>query len=231
MSSLYEGELVHVRRDRWAARRFTHRLYYVALDLDDLPRLRLLSFDRANLFSLRRQDHDTGWADGARAALRRHGRPDPARIELITQLRTFGYVFNPVSFYLAYDARGALESAIAEIHNTYGARHAYVLAAPDFACTKDFLVSPFIQGDAHYRFRFGDAHPDAPRLDIAVDVLRPDGERIFHARLRGDRNPLDDRSLLAAAIRHPLMPVQVIGLIHYQALRLHWQRVPYRRPA
>jgi DUF1365 family protein len=263
VSGVYEGELVHVRRDRWARRQFRYRLYSVCVDLDDLPRLRLLSIDRPNLFSLQERDHPVGLAAGARAFLAEHGLPRPHRLELICQLRTLGYVFNPVSYYLGYDAGGALTSAILEIHNTYGGHRAYAvdprhpaasLAAPgpvdrsaprgnaDPTCTepraeaprarvsRDFFVSPFLPGDLTYTLDFGDARPDAPRLDLRIDVRRPDGERVFFARLTGARAPLDDRHLLRAAIRHPLMPVRVIGLIHWQAMKLHWARVPYRRP-
>src|SRR4051794_20166382 len=157
MSSIYEGELVHVRRDRWAARRFAHRIYLVSLDLDALPRLRLLSYDRANVFALFAKDHEVGLADGARAMLAAHGLPRPARLELVTNLRTFGYVFNPVSFYLGYAADGTLESALAEVHNTYGGRHTYVLGgAHGFTRDRDFFVSPFLPGELRYRFAFGD---------------------------------------------------------------------------
>jgi DUF1365 family protein len=57
-----------------------------------------------------------------------------------------------------------------------------------------------------------------------------DDARIFTARLAGTRNPLSDRALLAAALRYPLMTAQVIGLIHFEALKLRLAGVPYRRP-
>ena len=63
-----------------------------------------------------------------------------------------------------------------------------------------------------------------------MHVTRPDGERIFVARVAGTRQPLSDRVLLAAAVRYPLMTVQVIGLIHLQALKLRLRGVPYLRP-
>jgi DUF1365 family protein len=63
-----------------------------------------------------------------------------------------------------------------------------------------------------------------------MHVDTPAGERVFTAHLAGERRPLGDRALAAAALRYPLMTVQVIGLIHYEALRLHLRGVPYRRP-
>jgi len=249
VSGLYVGDLVHVRRDGWAARRFRHGLDVACLDLDELPalsaRLRCFSYNRPNLFSLHDRDYQVaggaGLAAGARALLAARGLPVPARLELLTQLRTLGQVFNPVSFFLGYDAAGALETVIAEVNNTYGGRRAYLLGPPHrlggepgrdgFTHPRDFFVSPFLHGEARYDFWFAGAAPGAARLDVRMDTLLPDGERVFLARLRGDRVPLDDRALLAAAIRRPLLPVRVIGLIYWQAMKLHWARVPYRRPA
>jgi DUF1365 family protein len=248
-SALYHGELVHVRRDGWAARRFRHGLTVACLDLDELPalsrRLRLFSYNRRNLFGLRDRDYRVaggdGLAAGARALLAARGLPVPHRIELVTQLRTAGYVFNPVSFFLGYDAGGALETVIAEVNNTYGGNRCYVLGPPHrlrgatadragFVHERDFFVSPFLHGEARYDFWFTGAAPGAPRLDVRMDTLRPDGERIFLARLTGTRAPLDDAALLREVIRGRALPVRVIGLIYWQAMKLHWARVPYRRP-
>jgi uncharacterized protein len=242
--SIYRGELVHVRRDGWAARRFQHGLDLVCLDLDDLPALsaqmRVFSYNRPNLFALRDRDYrvagDGSLAGGARALIAARGLPVPHRLELVTQLRTFGYVFNPVSFFLGYDAAGALETVIAEVNNTYGGNRCYVLGPPDrlpdggFVHERDFFVSPFLHGEARYEFWFADTSPGAERLDVRMDTRRPDGERVFLARLTGARARLDDAALLRATIRRPWMPVRTIGLIHWQAMRLHWARVPYRRP-
>ena len=90
-------------------------------------------------------------------------------------------------------------------------------------------MSPFIHGPATYDFAF-DAPPDGDRLAISARVARPDGRPFFHARLEGRRRPLDDRTLAWAAARYPLMAVQVVGLIHWQALRLRLRGAPYRRP-
>ena len=243
--ALYHGDLVHVRRDGWAARRFRHGLTIAWLDLDALPRLRLFSYNRPNLFALRDRDYRVagggGLADGARALLAARGLPAPRRLMLVTQLRVAGHVFNPVSFFLGFDGGGALETVIAEVNNTYGGNRCYVLGPPHrlpdrgdgrigFVHERDFFVSPFLHGEARYDFWFTGAAPDAPRLDVRMDTLRPDGERVFLARLTGARGPLDDRALVRAGLRGALMPGRVLGLIHWQAMKLHWARVPYRRP-
>ncbi|HVV81803.1 MAG TPA: DUF1365 domain-containing protein [Kofleriaceae bacterium] len=249
-SALYRGHLVHVRRDEHA-RRFRYPICVAALELDELERLharlRLFSYNRKNLFSL--HDADYGAGDAAvdlrtrhRALLAAHGLPAPAQTTLVTQLRTADYVFNPVSFFLGHDAAGRLESAVAEVNNNYGGRHAYVLGPRErtadatggrarFVVDKTFFVSPFIHGPARYAFTFAEAGPGASRLDLHMDVTRPGDDRpFFVAHLGGARVPLTDRALLAAAVRYPLMSVQVIALIYGEALWNHARRVPFRRP-
>jgi DUF1365 family protein len=147
-------------------------------------------------------------------------------------------VFNPVSFFCCYDARGALTAVVAEVNNTYGGRLRYVLGPahrlPDrrgqigFRHVRELFVSPFLHGPASYEFWF-DAVVDAPELMIDMTVEQ-EGKRVFVARLEGTLAPLSDRVLLAAAVRYPMMSAQVIGLIHWQALKLRLAGVPYRRP-
>ncbi|HSK01923.1 MAG TPA: DUF1365 family protein, partial [Kofleriaceae bacterium] len=91
------------------------------------------------------------------------------------------------------------------------------------------FVSPFLHGPRTYEFWF-DAPLDGARLAIGMHVDTPAGARVLTAQLAGERRPLGDRALAAAALRYPLMTAQVIGLIHYEALRLHLRGVPYRRP-
>ncbi|HEX7837345.1 MAG TPA: DUF1365 domain-containing protein, partial [Kofleriaceae bacterium] len=99
-----------------------------------------------------------------------------------------------------------------------------------FRHVRELFVSPFLHGPAIYDFWF-DAPLDGDRLAIAMHVTRPGSEQhIFVARLTGRRHPLRDRTLLAAAVRYPLVTAQVIGLIHLQALKLRLLGVPYLRP-
>lgn len=250
-SALYRGAIVHARRDAHARRAFRYPVYVAALDLDELPaldrELRLFSRRRWNLFSLDDRDYATGAAGGLREGharlLAAHGLPAPAAARLVTNLKILGHVFNPVSFFLGYDAAGALTSAVAEVNNTYGGRHRYVLGpaqrveAPGprpgpgigFRHRRELFVSPFLHGPRTYELWF-DAPLDGASLAIRMHVDAPDGARVLTARLAGARRPLADRALAAAALRYPLMTLQVIGLIHYEALKLHLAGVPYRRP-
>jgi DUF1365 family protein len=258
-SGLLRGHLMHARSDEHARRSFRYPVYIASLDLDELPaldrELMLFSHGGRNLFGFHDADYEAG-AHGVPAALAgmmaANQLPMPHTTRLITNLRVAGYVFNPVSFFLNYDAAGALGSVIAEVNNTYGGRRRYVLG-PDqrieaervepgrpastgtrarrvgFRHIRELFVSPFLHGPASYEFWF-DAPLDGDRLAITMHVTRPTGERIFVAQLAGTRQPLSDRALLAAALRYPLMTAQVIGRIHLQGLKLRLAGVPFVGP-
>jgi DUF1365 family protein len=268
-SALYRGELLHARHDAHARRAFRYGVYIAALDLDELPaldrELRLFSHRGLNLASFDDRDYTitlspirgtrnverdrriaardglASLRDGLAALRAANALPAPATTRLVTNLRTLGYGFNPVSFFLDYDARGALTSVIAEVNNTYGGRLRYVLgpehrlagARVGFRHVRELFVSPFLHGEATYDFWF-DAPLDGDTLAIDMHVHRGEpatrASRLFTARMTGTRAALSDRTLLAAALRYPLMSVQVIGLIHLEALKLRLAGVPYRRP-
>jgi DUF1365 family protein len=244
-SALIRGELFHARRDEHARRTFRYPVYAAAIDLAELPaldRLRLFSHGGRGVFALHDTDYEGGGAGLAHALgdlLAANGLAAPHTTRLVTNPRVLGYTFNPVSFFLNYDAAGALGSVVAEVNNTYGGRRRYVLgpeqrlASRDgrvgFRTVRELFVSPFLHGPARYDWWF-DAPLDGAHLAITMHVDRPDGERVFVARLAGACAPLTDRALVAAALRYPLMTAQVIGLIHLEALKLRWLGVPYRRP-
>jgi uncharacterized protein len=274
-SALYRGELTHARHDHFAKRAFRYNVFVAVLDLDELPTLDrglwLFSHRRPNLFAFDEADYSVALSPSRRtsspsapplyllddlAALRiANDLPAPATTRLVTNLRSFGYTFNPVSFFLDYDATGALTSVIAEVNNTYGGRFRYVLGAAQrlagtpasrarvgFRHVRELFVSPFLHGPATYDFYF-DAPLDGDALAIDMHVHRSANasseasaganeprERLFTARLVGTRTPLSDRALAAAALRYPLMSAQVLALIHLEALKLRLAGAPYRRP-
>ena len=240
-SALVRGHVVHARADIHARRTFRYPVYVAALELAELAaldRLRLLSRNRHNVFAL----HDRDYEDGARglaaahaALLAAHDIAPPARVQLVTNLRVLGYVFNPVSFWIGHDAAGRVTSVVAEVNNTYGGRHRYVFGPAQriaharrvgFRRERVLFVSPFLHGDATYELWIDDT-PDTLDVTMHVDI---DGDRVFVARLAGTREPLTDGALVRAFVRYPAMTAQVIGLIHYEALKLRLRGVPYRRP-
>ena len=164
--------------------------------------------------------------NGACLTVREHGvTGQVGAIELVTNCRVFGYVFNPVSFFFCYDQHEALVAVVVEVNNTFGESHAYVLT-PDgepVTAKKVFHVSPFMTLDGTYRFAF-DVSPD--HLDVRIDLYRR-GVPVFVSRLSLDRRPLTDRGLAVALVRYPLVTLAVIGRIHWQALRLWWKGATY----
>lgn len=247
-SAIYRGQLMHARHDAIARRAFTYDVYMASLDLDELPTLdrtlRLFSHRRRNLFSFDERDYADTLSPTTRthisltdslAALRAgNGLTAPHATRLVTNLRVVGYVFNPVSFFVDYDARGNVIGAIAEVNNTYGGRLRYVLgpqhaiSGGGFRHTRELFVSPFLHGNATYDFYF-DAPLDGDATEIEMRVHHAD-RRTLTARFTGSRTPLTDRTLATMALRYPFMTAQVIGLIHYEAIKMRLAGVPYRRP-
>lgn len=231
-SCLYVGRIMHHRRLPFR-HRFTYRVFSLYLDLDELDeidrRLRLLSIGRRNLFSFHNRDH--GPRDGTPlrpwvlARLAEGGiRPSRPRIMLLCFPRIFGYVFNPLSIYFAYDDE-RLVGVVYEVKNTFGEQHAYVLpvaqgrekhGAAGHGCAKTFYVSPFIGMEAHYAFRFEEP---GDRLVFAIRETVPEG-LLLVASHSGTRRPLTDRELLRCLLADPVMTFKVIFGIHLEASRL-----------
>ncbi|MBC7144406.1 MAG: DUF1365 domain-containing protein [Thioclava marina] len=230
------GETTHARRGS-IGHKFRYHVDYVLLDPEAHgPWPRLFSRKGGNL--ARVDDRDYGGAPGkgeAAAWVRRKlaelGAPEPARLFLLTQPRIFGSGFNPVNFWLAYDGGNKLRCVIAEVSNTFGDRHSYLCATPQFdpitaetelQAEKIFHVSPFQKIAGEYRFRF---HIDAERIRIRID--HRNGEEGVIATLTTARRPLSSKALLMAAIRRPLTPIRTLGLIYWQALQLKLKGARY----
>jgi DUF1365 family protein len=155
------------------------------------------------------------------------------RVSLLTNARVLGYVFNPLSVFYCHGPDGGLRCVVAEVHNTHGERHCYLLRPGERGraeTDKEFYVSPFLTVDGRYRMAFA---PPGDRLAVQM-ALDQDGERVFSASLTGRRLPLTNRSLGRMLVRYPLMTAKVTTLIHLQGLRLHRRglpHVPHRRRA
>jgi DUF1365 family protein len=232
-SHLLDGTVRH-RRARPFVYELEHDVYYAALDLSELDEVaranRLLGRNRRGVLSFRDRDHMDPPADDVAAAIDAHLRsdgvdPDGWRITLVTNLRVFGYVFNPASFFLCRDVQGVLRVVVIEVHNTHGERHLYTLRpageSDDFRASmdKDFYVSPFLEMAGSYTVRVRD---EAARLRITINE-HEDDELKLHASLDLRRIPMTDRNLARMLLRHPLVTHRTIAMIHLHAWRL-WRR-------
>src|SRR5205823_5039907 len=147
------------------------------------------------------------------------------QVLMLTQARSLGHVFNPLTVYWCHDPAGAPVCVVAEVHNTYGAHHRYLLRpeADGWAdAAKRFYVSPFFPVDGRYRMWLPE--PGA-RLDLTVRLDRPEGPA-FTATIRGEQRQACVRSLLAAAVRHPAATFAVSMHIRYQGIRLLLRGLP-----
>jgi DUF1365 family protein len=228
-SAVYTGTLMHARREP-ARHVFRYPVSYWLFDLDELPalerRLRLFSVNRRNLVSLRDRDHLDGTAPLKQAVIDLAGDASIERVLLLTQPRVLGYVFNPVSFYWCYRGDGSLACVVAELNNTFGERLPEVLRGPElrYEHRKRLHVSPFLGLDHSYEYAFSQPGDE---VWARINVRDDEGRTPLTAVLHGRRRELTNRSLASLLLRYPLQPLQIIALIHLEALRLWRKRVPF----
>ena len=235
------GAVMHERHVQ-AHNRFIYPTAFLRLPLSRLATLRapLLGIERASVFSFRNRDH--GARDGSpllpwiQTLLRAQGLAELCDGEIVLQTmpRIFGFVFNPVSFWFCHDRAGALRVVLAEVSNTFGERHNYLVHHPDqrpivagdeLRGTKCFHVSPFFPVRGEYRFRFeqrGAVHA------VSID-LWDGGELQLSTRLSGRAQALDGGAMRKWLARQPFMTLGVVARIHWQALRLALRRVSFFR--
>lgn len=224
--AIYRTEITH-RRHKPLPHHFAYRSYSWYIDIDDLPRLPwwLRSFARFDP-----ADHLDGEArDTLRQRVDRflteHDAQVPGgRVTALLQARVLGHVFNPLSLFWCHDRDGRLRHVIAEVHNTYGQRHAYLLPRADepVRVAKQFYVSPFNPVAGYYQVR-------APRPDRTVDIsisLYQDDRPMFAATMRGAGSPATKGSVTRMQLLSPLAPWLVSTRIRLQGITLWLRRVP-----
>ncbi|MDE2203237.1 MAG: DUF1365 domain-containing protein [Burkholderiaceae bacterium] len=236
-AQLLVGQVMH-RRLRPVVNRFVYPVFAIRVKLSALGRLNGTWFgvDCWRPLSLRTRDY--GPRDGSdllawiRRTLHDAGVNADGEVWLQTFPRIAGWMFNPVSFWYCHDAAGALRAVLAEVNNTFGQHHRYLLCAADggaigphteLTCRKVLHVSPFCQVEGGYRFRF--ANTGATAL-VRIDYHDRDG-LLLQTSIGGRLQPFDAAHLRRALLRQPLLALQVVGGIHWQALRLWIKGVPF----
>lgn len=227
LPALVVGRVTH-QRPGPVRHRFRHRAYQWLVDLDALPRqpwylaafARFSSADHLGDPALAVKANVESYlaANGIRLG-------DRGRVVMLANARVLGYVFDPLSVFWCYDSAGALACVVAEVHNTYGERHAYLLR-PDEAgrsqADKELFVSPFFDVSGTYALTF----TLTPDMVAATVILRRDDAVAFSATFRGRPEPATRLALARLLLREPLMPQRVSALIRAHGIWLWLRRLP-----
>ncbi len=237
------GQVRHTRlRPRMHA--FAYDTYFLMLPmrwLHDSYAMGALAVNRPGSIAFYDSDHGDGRSPSQGGALgwmtellHREGIDDAdGEIWLHTYPRVWGYTFKPVSFWYCHRADGSLRAVVAEVNNTFGERHCYLLDAPRYgveqAAQKCFHVSPFCRIEGDYRFRFMRTQRDGQtRTVVRVDHDDSQGP-LIQTSVSGTLQPATASALRRALWRYPAMTLMVMARIHWQALLLWLKRTGFVR--
>lgn len=220
---------------------FTYGAYYFAVPLSrwgESRQSRLFDFNRFALLSLYTKDY--GAQDGThpetwmRGILHKYGlEKADGEIILVAMPRVVGYAFNPVSFWMCCDKAGALRAVLCEVNNTFGERHCYLCAHPDgrviqpedvMTGEKLFHVSPFLEREGSYSFRF---RFDGNAFGAWIDFYDAENRKKLLTSLLGKTVEVSPKTCRRAFLQYPLVTLKVIALIHYQAVKLFLKKIKY----
>lgn len=246
-SCLYKAKVIHHRLAP-KVHSFNYEVFMFYLDLDEIDtlgnKLKLMSRNRFNLFNFRDKDHlqlpreNPDTSKNVRQQINIYLSENgitvpPAKIMVLTNLSTLGYQFNPVSFYFCYDADKRPICSVVEVCNTFREMKPYFLgadtqqnAAFKLNTQKDFYVSPFIDMDTNFHF---DLKVPGAKLQISIDDYDKAGNLFFMSQLNGEKKPLTDANLLRYFLSFPLITMKIMGMIHWQALKLWLKKLPFHK--
>ncbi|MCK9505275.1 MAG: DUF1365 domain-containing protein [Porticoccaceae bacterium] len=240
---LYTGRVNHTRLHP-RVHRFHYWICQLLVDLEQLEQGSAAVFPARGwswLLKLRHRDHLRATGDDTGQSLRTRlnnlvsrsaGFFPEGKVMLLTGFGLLWHRFNPVSFYYCFDAQEQLQCIVAEVTNTpWKEQSYYVLDARwqrgedslVFRCDKDFHVSPFMPMDTSYHWYL---NVPAERLHLNIGVQRQD-QPLFNATMKLERQPLTSAALMVCLLRQPLMSLQVVAAIHWQALRLWLKSTPF----
>lgn len=248
-SSIYTAKVMH---HRLAPKKhsFWYTVYMFYIDLDEIDlldkQLRWFSRNSFNIFSFRDKEHlqlpkeNPDQLKTTRQHLEDYLKENDVdgsalEIKLLTNLNVLGYNFNPVSFYFCFDKEENPVCCVAEISNTYREMKLFFFGKDELIddtfkkiATKYFYVSPFIDHDDSFDFSL---KVPADQLEIKIDDIDKQGNRFFISTLKGERKTLSNSALLKCFLRIPLIPLQIMGMIHWQAFQLWLKKLSFHPKA
>ena len=232
-SNLYEGEITHART-KPVKHNFSFPIYTFVLDLDELELLdkeiRFFGYNRGSIFTLYDSDY-LGPSQGSikeklKNWLTKFGYEEEySTVKMITTLRVFKHTFNPVIFYYCFDSKNNIIYHVAEVHNTFGEGHLYILKngkrskiGTEYLVPKEFHVSPFNKVEGDYNFHFSSLKE---KLDVRINVSK-DKENFFYARISGNKQKITKYRLVKLIMKYPFRTLLVIPKILAEAAKLYY---------
>lgn len=225
---------------------FWYNVYMFYIDLDEIDllekKLRWFSHNKFNLFSFRDAEHlqlpnenpdqTKGTRQNLELYLKENGVEEKnLKIRLLTNLNVLGYNFNPVSFYFCFDENENPVCCVAEISNTYREMKLFFFGKDELdgdifkkITTKYFYVSPFIDHDDSFDFNL---KIPGEKLEIRIDDIDKGGNKFFLSTLKGDEKKISNGNMIKYFLSIPLIPLQVMGMIHWQAFKLWVKKLPF----
>lgn len=246
MASRIIQALVMHQRLRPVKHKFVYPVFMLKLDLDELNASNSSAMPTGMLFGINCwrpisiHTKDYGPRDGSdlkqwmQQILQAHQILQIDRIELLSFPRVFGYAFNPICIWYCYNNASQLIAILAEVNNTFGEHHFYLLKAADDAVidastqlisTKMMHVSPFCEVKGHYQFGFAES---CKKIKVNIDYY-DDAGLLIQTAIIGKSQQLSNKHLLSALCKQPFLTFGVFFRIHWHALLLWIKKVPFRR--
>ena len=239
-SCLYDCEVMHYRL-KPKKHKLVHKVFMFYLDLDELDsvvkNVPWIGRNKNNVYAFYDKDHfDFGKdtvKENLKVFLKNNGFGEPIeRIMLLTNLRTFGYIFNPVSFYFCFNKENQPRCAVVEIGNTFKELKPYFIGPESLGQEgfvsihkKEFYISPFANLNVKMEFKL---KIPSEILDTRVQDI-DDHDKFLYATLTGKKQALNKSNIFWYTLKFPLITLKVIGLIHFHAFLLYLKQVPFHK--